>query len=117
MKVVTNKLVYITNQKSIKMKFLVTFKNTTKKIGLRGFLVTLTGLKGSYWTLYNADFSPTEDKYYKYMTAGTYLMERISDPFGNTGDWLVIKGTKVGMNENIWRYLEKHNVVSIKNAS
>lgn len=105
MKVVTNELVYITNQKNIKMKFLVTFKNT-KKIGSGDFLVTLTG---THWTLYNADFSPTEDKYYKYMTAGTYLMERIPNPYKTNGDdWLVIKGTKIGGNEKGFRYLEKY---------
>lgn len=34
---------------------------------------------------------------------GTYELERIPNPFGHTGNWLVLKGTKIGMGEKAWK--------------
>ena len=35
--------------------------------------------------------------------AGTHEIERIPNPHGYPGSWLVLKGTKIGASENSWR--------------
>ena len=35
--------------------------------------------------------------------AGTHEVERVPNPYGNEGDWLVLKGTKIGAKEEFWR--------------
>lgn len=37
------------------------------------------------------------------MPAGTHQLERIPNPKGYPGNWLVIKGTTIGMSEGAWR--------------
>ena len=37
---------------------------------------------------------------------GTHEIERIHNPFGYEGFWLVLKGTKIGKSEDSWRQWE-----------
>ena len=37
------------------------------------------------------------------LTPGRHEVERVTNPLGHTGPWLVLKGTKIGMAEKAWR--------------
>ena len=44
------------------------------------------------------------------VSPGRYEIERVANPFGYAGDWLVLKGTKIGMVESWWRSRENGEI-------
>lgn len=46
-----------------------------------------------------------------FIPAGTHEIERIPNPLGYKGYWLVLKGTKIGGSEGSWRQWENGQLV------
>ena len=42
---------------------------------------------------------------------GEVELERIPNPYGHQADWLVLKGTRIGMAEGAWRQWQNGNIV------
>lgn len=53
------------------------------------------------WEVHDASNPPKAPT--KILAPGTYELERIPNPLGYQGNWLVLVGTKTGMAENAWR--------------
>ncbi len=49
------------------------------------------------------DHSKPRDNNNAYLQPGTYELERIPNPYGFAGSWLVVKGTTIGMAEGAWK--------------
>ena len=47
------------------------------------------------------DFSNGEWRY-RELTPGKYLVEEVDNPIGLPDSWLVLKGTKMGINKKTW---------------
>lgn len=43
------------------------------------------------------------EKYVVTIKPGTYQLNRVLNPFGHNGNWLVIQGTTIGGAEEYWR--------------
>lgn len=61
----------------------------------------ITGTTKRVWEM--IDYSKSLDNGRSEVQPGTYELERIPHPRGLEGNWLVLKGTTVGMHENAWR--------------
>lgn len=46
--------------------------------------------------------------------AGRYEIERVPCPYGHPCDWLVIKGTKIGMAEGAWRQWQNGTLATME---
>lgn len=53
------------------------------------------------WEMLDYSKPRNEDK--TELQPGTYELERISNPHGFEGNWLVVKGTTIGMSEGAWK--------------
>lgn len=62
------------------------------------------------WTL--LDGSTTDGR--ADVEAGRYELERIPCPYGHPCDWLVIKGTKIGMAEGAWRQWQNGTLATME---
>ena len=60
------------------------------------------------WELVDAS-SPNSSKVER--GPGDFELERIPNPLGHNGNWLVIKGTMVGMAEGAWRQWKNGELV------
>ncbi len=55
------------------------------------------------WELVDAGPDGDKRKSRRTLQPGTHDMERIKNPFGHDGCWLVLKGTRLGASEGSWR--------------
>jgi len=53
------------------------------------------------WNLIDAGQLPSKRNIT--LPPGRYEVEKVPNPLGHTGPWLVLKGTKIGMAEKAWR--------------
>ena len=74
--------------------FLRLLRIRSANIGLIAAVVAWMRVEGRRWNA--KSFART-------ILAGTHEIERIPNPAGYNGNWLVLKGTKIGGSEGSWR--------------